>query len=356
MDARDIKRTVFSVSDFLSWQRQGLLDLNPPFQRRSVWKEGAKSYLIDTVVRGLPTPLIFLRERTDLETLQTTREVIDGQQRLRTLIAFVEEAALADFDPSRDRFLVQRQHNPEIAQKRFGALERAVREQILKYEFSTHVLPTSTEDRDVLTIFARLNSTGTPLNAQELRNAEFFGVFKTLMYQLAYEQLERWLDWEVFDADGISRMAEVEMTSDLALNMLDGLTGKSQPGLKRAYTRYDSSLPGEAVLAARFRATMDAIHEVLGPSLRQSVFRSQVYFVTLFQVIYDRLYGLGSQLVGDLADARRLPRGMRDRLLVASNDLRSENVPEGVLDAVRRASADSGRRRTRFEYLSSVVA
>lgn len=85
MDARDIKRTLFSVSDFLTWQKAGLLDLSPPFQRRSVWKPGAKSYLIDTVVRSLPTPLIFLRERVDLDSLQVTREVIDGQQRLRTL-------------------------------------------------------------------------------------------------------------------------------------------------------------------------------------------------------------------------------------------------------------------------------
>lgn len=356
MDARDIKRTVFSVSDFLSWQRQGLLELNPPFQRRSVWKAGAKSYLIDTVVRGLPTPLIFLRERTDLDTFDTTREVIDGQQRLRTLIAFVEESALKDFDPVRDRVLVQRQHNPEIAQKKFGSLDKAVRERILKYEFSTHVLPTSTEDRDVLTIFARLNSTGTPLNHQELRNAKYFGVFKTLMYELAYEQLERWLGWGLFDADGIARMAEVELTSDLAANMIDGLSGKSQPGLGRLYLKYDDSLSGEAILASRFRATMDTIEDVLGPVLRQTVFSSQVYFVTLFQLVYDRLYGLGSQLGDRDVSARPLPHGMRDRLLAASNDLRTENVPEDVLDAVRRASADSGRRRTRLEYLSAAVA
>ena len=354
MDARDIKRTLFSVSDFLSWQKQGLLDLNPPFQRRSVWKAGAKSYLVDTVVRGLPTPLIFLRERTDLDTLLTSREVIDGQQRLRTLIAFVDEAALVDFDSARDRFLVQRQHNPEIAMKKFSALDKTVREQILKYEFSTHVLPTSTEDRDVLSIFARLNSTGTPLNHQELRNAKFFGVFKTLMYQLAYEQLERWLDWGLFDSDGISRMAEVEMTSDLAVNMLDGLSGKSQPGLNRAYLRHDRTLPGDAVLAARFRLTMDAIQDVLGSSLRLSVFSSQIYFVTLFQLVYELLYGLGSGLE-DRAP-RSLMHGMREKLLLASRNLRSENVPEDVLDAVRRASADSGRRRTRLDYLTAAVA
>lgn len=87
MEPIDLKRTLFSVSDFLDWQRNKVLDLQPPFQRRSVWKPGAKSYLVDTVYRGLPVPLIFLRERLDLSTMRTKREVIDGQQRLRTLFA-----------------------------------------------------------------------------------------------------------------------------------------------------------------------------------------------------------------------------------------------------------------------------
>src|SRR5437870_9220879 len=104
MEALDIQRTLFTVSDFLEWQRQGTLDLDPPFQRRSVWKLGAKSYLVDTVVRGLPTPLIFIREKIDPDTLRPLREVIDGQQRLRTLIGFIDEQALPDFDAERDRF------------------------------------------------------------------------------------------------------------------------------------------------------------------------------------------------------------------------------------------------------------
>lgn len=111
----DIQRTLFTVSDFLDWQRQGTLKLDPPFQRRSVWKLGAKSYLVDTVIRGLPTPLLFIRSRIDTETLRPMREVIDGQQRLRTLIGFIDESALPNFNPERDRFTVQRQHSAEIA-------------------------------------------------------------------------------------------------------------------------------------------------------------------------------------------------------------------------------------------------
>ena len=141
METFDIKRTLFSVGDFLGWQREGTLDLSPRFQRRSVWKPGAKSYLVDTVVRGLPTPVIFLRERIELNDLRQLREVVDGQQRLRTLISYVDPSALPDFDPSRDGFLVKRAHNIELAGKAFRELPKDLQGRILSYEFSTHVLP-----------------------------------------------------------------------------------------------------------------------------------------------------------------------------------------------------------------------
>jgi hypothetical protein len=317
-----------------------------------VWKPGAKSYLVDTVVRGLPTPLIFIREKIDPETLRPMREVIDGQQRLRTLIGFIDESALADFDVARDRFTVKQVHNAELADKPFKRLEQATRARILGYEFSTQVLPSDTEDRDILTIFARLNSTGTPLNYQELRNAEYFGQLKTLMYQLAYEQLERWLDWRVFNEDQIARMLEVEMTSDLALNMIDGLTGKSQPKLNNFYNRYEAEFPRRTEVARRFRQIMDQIDDVFGSRLPSSVFTSEVYFFTLFTYFYDRSYGLGSDM------KRRAPkpltRQLEQRLMRVSKAFRSQDVPADVLDAVQRASADLGRRRTRLSYMHSV--
>ena len=120
------------------------------------------------------------------------REVIDGQQRLRTIFAFVSPDLLRDFDQRRDGFSVKRVHNEELADLSYTALSSHHRSRILEYQFSTHVLPASIEDRDVLEMFARLNATGEKLNSQELRNAKYFGVLKTVLYALAHEQLERW--------------------------------------------------------------------------------------------------------------------------------------------------------------------
>jgi hypothetical protein len=259
----NITKTVYKVSDFLSWQRTASLSLSPSFQRRSVWPTAAKSFLIDTVVRGLPMPIIILREQTNLDTLEPLREVVDGQQRLRTLISFIEPELLRDFNSKRDSFVVTRTHNKEIAGKTFRQLSPEIRKNILGYDFSVHVLPSATEDRQVLQIFARMNATGVKLNDQELRNAEYYGEFKTLAYDLAYEQLNRWRAWKVFSEMEIARMTEVEETSDLMLLMLDGVRGKSQSALNRIFLREQRSLVDSGLLWTKLMRLSVGIYRLL---------------------------------------------------------------------------------------------
>ncbi len=269
------------------------------------------------------------------------------------MIGFIDDRALPDFDVGRDRFEIKRNHNKALAGKRFAQLEPEDQGQILGYEFSTHTLPSSMDDRAVLQMFARLNSTGVKLNGQELRNAEYFGIFKGLMYDLAYEQLERWRGWRIFSEDDIARMNEVELVSDLSKNVIDGLSGKSQKGLNDLYAKYDGRFDGVKVLSRRFRGTMDTIDELLGGSIAKTVFRSEVYFVTLFCLVYDVEWGLGSPLDSTKPRAVSAAR-LRNGLMEASNRFQSQNVPAEVLDAVLRASADLGRRRTRLDYLRSL--
>ena len=76
------------VSDFLDWHRTKRLNLNPHFQRRSVWSTQAKTMLIDTILRGYPIPKIYIRSIIDTKTQIAYREVVDGQQRLRSILEF----------------------------------------------------------------------------------------------------------------------------------------------------------------------------------------------------------------------------------------------------------------------------
>jgi hypothetical protein len=351
------KIQIFKVSDFLGWQRADALRLSPSFQRRPVWKPQAKSYLIDSIVRDLPIPLVFVRERLDLNTQSTIREVVDGQQRLRTIFTYIDSSCLADYEDARDGFAILAKHNPDLADKSFASLDPGVQKGILSYEFGTYVLPPETEDRDVLAIFARINSTGVRLNDQELRNAEYFGDLKKLMYQLALESLENWRVWKVFSEEAIARMEEVEFVSDLTLSLTNrSVTGKTQQRLNKLYRDNDDAFAEGSVVATRFRRVIRTIDDAVSHSLSETVFRSAVNFYSLWMLIYDLHFGLDSKLsVG--SKAASIPHDRLARaVLEASNRIRSEDVPEDVLDAIRRASSDTGRRQTRHSFLRACYA
>jgi len=348
-----IQKTVFKVNDFLSWNRSGSLILSPAFQRRPVWPVGAKSFLIDTIARALPMPIVFLRERTNPKTLEPNREVVDGQQRLRTVISYIEPAALRDFKPERDAFTVDKVHNAEIAGKTFQDLPSGMRQRILDYEFSVQVLPADTDDREVLQIFGRMNSTGYKLNEQELRNAEFFGAFKETMYQLAYEQLTRWRTWKVFSETDIARMLEVEETSDLVLTMLVGLHGKKQALINSHYRDNNSKFPQAEEVSRRFRFVMDQIDDHLGRELASLVFRRKPLFNSLFTFYYDLSFGLKSPV--RRAKAHSLPRGTSHAVQRASQMIESEKVPEDLAKVLRGATGHLPARQQRLKFLHETL-
>ena len=137
MKIHQVSKTHYKVSDFVTWAKGRTLILSPSFQRRSVWPKGANSFLMDTIVRGLPIPIIFLRDqKTDLETLEPKREVVDGQQRIRTVLAFIAPRLLKNFDPNRDDFTIKKTHNKDLAGRTFKDLPQEVKQSILDYHSS----------------------------------------------------------------------------------------------------------------------------------------------------------------------------------------------------------------------------
>ncbi len=96
------RSTSQDISWFLDLRRHGQLDLEPPYQRRSVWNQKDRRFFLDTVFRGYPCPPIFLHKTAGTGT-QTTYAVVDGKQRLQTLFMFVDGkiAIASDFGDER---------------------------------------------------------------------------------------------------------------------------------------------------------------------------------------------------------------------------------------------------------------
>ena len=77
------------ISDIRDWKKDGRLEIKPDFQRQYVWSDAAKVMLMDTILRVIPMPKIFVS--STIKDGQTYRTVIDGQQRITTILAFLED-------------------------------------------------------------------------------------------------------------------------------------------------------------------------------------------------------------------------------------------------------------------------
>src|SRR5262249_37425083 len=183
------------VNEFIRWRQDGGLVLSPKFQRRRVWPPKARAFLIDTILRGMPIPKLYMRQHLDLRSSKTIHEVVDGQQRLGAVLDFRD-----------DRLRLSDDH-PEFSRRTFSALPKDAQKAFLTYEFSVDLL-IDAADADVLDIFARINSHSVPLNAQEKRNAKFFGSFKSLVYALGFQHLEFWKKHRILSDAAIARMRE----------------------------------------------------------------------------------------------------------------------------------------------------
>lgn len=356
-----VEKIAYPIVDFLEWQRNGQLDLNPPYQRRQVWHPRLKSKLIDSLLRGYPIPLIFLHNRLNLETSRNVRQVVDGQQRLRTILSFINADCLGELDEW-DTFTVLRSHNADYHGLTFDQFPADVRERLLQAPLSVNVLPGDVDDATVLQIFQRINSTGLKLNAQELRNATWFGEFKDLAYKLAYEQLQRWISWGLFDRQQLGQMLEVEFTSDLAGLLLEGVLPRTKGSLDRIYKTYDSDFDDQAALTARFQETFEVLDHVFRPGAAKAPLRrfrttTWVYSCFALATAADRfdLAGNVRKKANGTAVPIEEPAHLIQILEKAEVTLRSDEIDPDVAKKLRGATSDRASREARIQFLRSLA-
>src|ERR1700733_4085347 len=94
---------------------------------------------------------------------------------------------------------------------------------------------------------------------------------------------------------------------------------------------------------------MDAIDESIGALLGKSRLRRQALFYSLFTACYDHAYGLGSDYKSRRA-ARSLPADLSSRFKAVNSRIVKAQLPEKVMDAMDKATADIGRRTTRHKF------
>lgn len=171
MDPRRYKVESRPIIDLVRDIRTGRLILAAYFQRELVWRDAHKKSFIDTILKGFPFPLIFIsRGKIDVERMQATSLLVDGQQRISTIVEYVG-----------DKFSVDG--------LKFTDLSLEAREHFLKYEVPVIDLDFAEDDPRIKEVFHRLNRTFYSLTeierlSTEYASSEFMLTAKLLSGQL----------------------------------------------------------------------------------------------------------------------------------------------------------------------------
>lgn len=339
-------RSIYPIAQFLRWNDQGQLILQPKFQRRAAWQAAARSYLIDTLVRGLPIPKIYLRKIINPKTKLMAYEVVDGQQRLRAILDFCA-----------GELVLSHRHNQDLGDATFSMLPDSVRRELLNYEISTEVMERAT-DPEVWAMFERLNSYTLTLNRQERLNAKWFGYFKQTAYTLAAEEsaLTTWRHLKVFGDRQIARMIEVELTSDILVATIAGISDITK--ISDAYENYDRNFDERHEKTKQFRAMLAWLVDELSDAIKNTKFRSRAWFYSLAVATIDALSGIpegmGPQQI-------RPSTEIMARMSKLDNALKSTallDLPTGLTElhqALSRGTSHAPERKVRHDFFFAML-
>lgn len=269
MDRIEYQTTI--IQDILNDAKEGKINLTPWYQRRSVWTRPQKAYLLNTIFEKKPVPSLYVRHSLDLEKEKSIKEIVDGQQRVRSII----EYANGDF-PAR--------HPNHPKPLTYNNLTKTEKEIFRMTSLSVGVLMGAT-DSDVIDMFGRLNSVNKTLNPQEKRNARFSGEFKQFCLETAAQRVQLWRDLNIFSANDISRMSEVQFVSELIINLMNGLSDYSVPVIDRTYEQFDEEFERREEIAKRFDAVFSKIVSLPQTVITDTIFSRQPLFFTLFIVL-----------------------------------------------------------------------
>jgi hypothetical protein len=141
------------------------LDLEPSYQRRSVWSDKYRSDFITTALMNYPCPAIFLFEQIRPDGTFFYK-VVDGKQRITTLLNFVRDGfSVSDDFP-----------NENLRGKLFSQFDDTLKLTIWRYSFTVEFIEQENE-AIINDIFNRINKNVARLTPQELRHAKFYGKF-----------------------------------------------------------------------------------------------------------------------------------------------------------------------------------
>jgi len=169
----EMLETPFTVFEYLRKYKQGKIIIQPDFQRNLVWTNEKKSRFVELILLNFPLPPIYLNE-----TINGKYLIIDGLQRTTAIYQFYNnEIVLSNLEAL-----------PQYNKYHFNEFPDALKSKFEDKKLTIYILKPSTPMKVVYDLFNRINTGGTQLNRQEVRNCIFIGKSTKLLKELSEKE------------------------------------------------------------------------------------------------------------------------------------------------------------------------
>jgi hypothetical protein len=236
------------------------INLAPDYQRNPIWNSKAQKLLIDTILSPKPIPNFFLLKKSEDKF-----EMVDGQQRARTIFNYITGL----ISSSRDA--------------KFDSLQKESQNSFMKYKLNITLITDIDENESIEEFYALVNSTGLRLNAPELRKAQYFDTkFLSLCTEMANDN--KFSSLGIFSSSTIIRMNDIELTSEL-LSLLHFGNGDKKDDVERLFKEDIDDSESEQ-LRDKFIKTVDVLYELNSDfPINRTRYKQRADIYTLFGFI-----------------------------------------------------------------------
>jgi hypothetical protein len=337
--------------------RNRQINLQPGFQRQSVWTPPDRSRLIQSICAGYPLPTVFLYRRQHKGRL--VYDVIDGKQRLETIFMFTE---LGRFKP--DWFEVKLDIGDGLRWYDWRDIKRQHAERRAAIEaYKIQTVEVTGDLSEIIDLFVRINSTGKRLTSGERRHARFY---ESPFLQKAQELVDQYktylLKGHILSANQIGRMKGTELFAELLMSINNGGPINKKVSLDRAIG--NDTVNGNTLhrIVREFKHTLGLVRRMF-PELYQTRLRNSAEFYSLFLLVWEmdkeklilvdkRRNRIAFELLKNLASGVDT---LRDQLRRATPAKAPERVYQHYLLTVQGDTDSAATRERRREILRGLL-
>jgi hypothetical protein len=271
-----IQANSFSIAEIRDMYDRGDLVINNMYQRHSgIWPTNAKSYFIDSILTSYPFPKIYIQEVLDRKTKKIRREIVDGQQRVTTIISFLKN----EFRLTATSKLYNGMYYSDLSEQ-------------LQIDFLSYSVPIdmvlAADRAEILEMFRRMNSYTVPLNPAEKRHSQFMGEFKWFVNELADQYSPMLVEFGVVTQKQALRMGDAEILTELCQLLIKGIVNKQETALRNLYKEFDETFVELADIKSMIVRILDFIRESLGDSSNSFLFKGYVFYSLFAALAHNR--------------------------------------------------------------------